>query len=210
MFPKSWGRIIVWFSRLGFAGWLVFEFLNWVGVLHVPLSFTWLGLMFTVLFVWVAVELISRWLGHRTGSGLSAGIYVVAFAGISMDALGDVMLWYITFDWYDQIAHALAGGVGAGLVSFNVLWRFHQAGHVQLSPSLSAFFAWTIANLTGAFYEIEEYLEDVITGGNRLGDGPDTANDLMLNLIGSAVALFIASFILRRRRKPLPDQPTQP
>lgn len=56
---------------------------------------------------------------------------------------------------------------------------------------------WNLANAVlvvsffGALYEIEEYLEDFFTASMRLGDGPDTANDIMLNVIGAAVAVVI-------------------
>ena len=44
--------------------------------------------------------------------------------------------------------------------------------------------------LFAVLYEIEEYSEDFFYGTNRLGDGPDTANDLMLNLIGGAIIIL--------------------
>lgn len=51
-------------------------------------------------------------------------------------------------------------------------------------------------------YELEEYVEDLLTGSNRLGDGFDTANDLMLGLFGAMLgALVILKLpILTRKR----------
>jgi uncharacterized membrane protein YsdA (DUF1294 family) len=40
--------------------------------------------------------------------------------------------------------------------------------------------------IVAVLYEVEEYLEDFFTLSQRLGDGPDTANDMMVNLIGGA------------------------
>jgi len=50
-------------------------------------------------------------------------------------------------------------------------------------------------------YEIEEYLEDYFTGSHRLGDGLDTAEDLMFNIVGGLVVLSIIVIYLKIKEK---------
>lgn len=190
-------------SRFGLAGWIVVEVLNWIGVLHFHLSFTWAGLVITASFIWIVIELLSRAVRRRTGKGLTAWVYLLGFVGISLDALGDILRWYITFHYYDKVLHTISGGFGVGIIALNVLWRLRQAGRLTISFPFVGFFSWTSASLVGTLYEIEEYLEDVInhTPGRRLGDGPDTASDLLWNVVGSGVMILIVTFVLWRRQR---------
>ena len=50
--------------------------------------------------------------------------------------------------------------------------------------------------LFGDFYEIEEYLEDRLYHGRqvRLGGGPDTADDLLFNLVGGVAVGLVYLF----------------
>ncbi len=183
--------------RCGFAGWIIFELLNWLTILHFTLDFSWLGLVLTATFVWVSIELISKNLRKKTGSGFPWVVYLVSFAGTSWDALGDVGHLYSRFSWYDQAAH-FAGGASLGLIFFMYLWRLHSSRIITLTPGLMGFLAWSAANIIGVFYELEEYTESVLVHNNRLGDAFDTPNDLMWNIIGSLIVIVIASRYVRR------------
>ncbi|MFA5135409.1 MAG: hypothetical protein WC505_06525 [Patescibacteria group bacterium] len=180
--------------RLGFAGWISFELLNYAGVLDFTLDFTWLGLFVTAFFVWLAVEFVSYRVKKSTGNPLPWFVFAGALFSVSFDALGDTMHWYNKFDWYDQAGH-LCGTAMAALLSFNALWLLKKSGKIALSPWLVGLFAFTIASTLGVFYELEEYIEDLITGGNRFGDGPDTGNDMLLNTIGAFSTVIIAVIV---------------
>lgn len=190
---------LIWFARVGFIGWLLFELLNLVKILHFTLDFSWLGLMLTGGFIWAAIEISSRRLLLSVGQGLPWVVYIVGLFGTSWDALGDIAHFYNQFDWYDQVAH-FNGGMTPALIFFFIFTLLVRRGKLSIGPKLLAFFAVASANVLGILYEIEEYLEDVFFHTNRLGDGPDTANDLMLNLIGSVIAVLIASYYVYRLR----------
>lgn len=66
-------------------------------------------------------------------------------------------------------------------VALRLKWRCPRAVTYGLALGASTIFA--------VLYEVEEYLEDYFFQTNRLGDGPDTANDLMLNLFGGALLI---------------------
>lgn len=191
--------------RIGFGGWIVFELLNWLNILHFELDFTWLGLVLTSSFVWVTMEVISAKLKKNTGKGLPWYVFGIGLLGISFDALGDVAHWYSQFDWYDQIGH-FNGGAMTTLVFFFVLYRMVQADKIRLGPKLLGFLALCGGTLLGVLYEMEEYIEDVVTGGNRLGDGVDTANDLLLNTLGALFIVLIAVKIVKRHTERSEDE----
>ncbi|MBU0963868.1 hypothetical protein KKC06_02410, partial [Patescibacteria group bacterium] len=94
----------------------------------------------------------------------------------------------------------------AALLMFFVLWRLNQAGRIKIGKKLLGFMAITGSAFFGVLYELEEYLEDVFTGGNRLGSGVDTANDMMWNTIGALIVVLIAVKILRSRHSEEPAQ----
>ncbi|MBU0598518.1 hypothetical protein KKF61_06060 [Patescibacteria group bacterium] len=191
--------------RAGFAGWIIFELLNWAGILDFTLDFTWLGLVVTAVFVWAALEIVSARLKKTTNRTLPWIVFFACFFSISFDALGDVAGWYSRFVWYDQVGHTL-GGAMAALLMFFVLWRLNQAGRIKIGKKLLGFMAITGSAFFGVLYELEEYLEDVFTGGNRLGSGVDTANDMMWNTIGALIVVLIAVKILRSRHSEEPAQ----
>jgi uncharacterized membrane protein YjdF len=65
--------------------------------------------------------------------------------------------------------------------------KWQHPGYVTL------FMAYMTSVLFAVLYEMQEYLEDVFSGSHRLGDGPDTANDLLLNLIGGLVTVLLVT-----------------
>lgn len=197
MTKGSMNKILTNVMRIGFAGWIVFEFLNLIDVLHFTLDFTWFGLMITGGFVWAAMEVISAKLKKATGKPLPWYVFAVGLAGISLDALGDVSHWYMKFEWYDQVGHA-NGGAMTALVFFFIFYRMLEADKIKLGPKLLGFMALCGGTLLGVMYELEEYIEDIFTGGNRLGSGIDTANDLMWNTIGGLIVVIIAVRIIKK------------
>ena len=184
--------------RLGYGGWIIFDLLNWVGVLNFTLDFSWLGLVITSGFVWGVIEFTSAKLKKSTGQTLPWIVYFGGLFSVSMDALGDIAHWYSAYEWYDQMTHALGGGMAA-LIAFFVFWRLNQAGNIRVGEKLLGFMAFTTTAFLGVLYELEEYIEDVFTGGNRLGTGVDTANDMMWNTIGALVVVIIAAKIVNRK-----------
>lgn len=184
-------------SRLGFIAWLTFEILNWLQVLHFTLDFTWRGLIMTSAVVWGMVEIVSALTKRWTGKPLPWFVFFGALFSTSVDAIGDIEHWYIQFDWYDQMAHALGGGMAALLVFF-VFWQLVHAGKIFVGKKLAGFMSFSAAAFLGVCYELEEYIEDVITHGNRLGNGVDTANDLMWNTIGAVAVVVVLVALVKQ------------
>lgn len=176
--------------RTAIGGLLGFEYLNYLGVLHYTLTFSWLGLLLTGLSMWLLVELASLVLKAKIGSPLPWPAMLFGAGGIYVDAVGDIGKYFARFGSYDQFAHFTITGLVAGLFVW-FFWMLQKHGHFPAGSFFLVATAFLVANLLGMLYEIEEYLEDYFTGSHRLGDGPDTANDLLLNLLGAFFACGI-------------------
>lgn len=166
-----------------FLGLILFEFLNLIGFLNIPLDFSWFGLIITASFVWLVIELLIYKLKKQQ--------YLVTILGLSflvvfLDALGDICHFYSNFGMYDKFLHLLAGVVIAFLI-------FILTKDLFRNRRLHSVFVLGFANLFAVLYEIEEYLEDVFIHHRplRLGTGPDTADDLLMNLVGALFIIFV-------------------
>lgn len=165
------------------------ELLGGLRLLPLRAEFTWKGLLLQSLAAIVVFELL-YWIVRRYKLNYVVGYSALAFAVlIAIDAVGDIGHLYGAFMWYDQVVHAL-GGFVAGLGATSTLTAVHtrlrgpeSLMHLELLLSGLAF-----ATMLATLYEITEYAEDYLTGSHRLGDGFDTANDLVLGMLGGLIA----------------------
>lgn len=185
--------------RLFFAGLITFELLNFFEILDFTLDFSWFGLVVTATFVWISFEIVSHIFQRRQYDTLYLHIALL-FATIStyLDALGDILRFYSTYQWYDNIVHFL-GGLICAFGVWVILNSLNKNKKIQLGKLGISFFSISAATFLTVLYEIEEYLEDVFTGSHRLGDGPDTANDLLLGIIGAIIIVSILEFVYHQR-----------
>ncbi len=174
------GRVVIAFL-------ILFELLNLAGILKFTLDFSWLGLLATSVGSLIVIEVLA----------LSPLPYFLAAIGLWLDALGDVAHLYGRFGWYDQFMHLVGGGIVMA-ASLSLLKKHGQKYALPLV--LTIFLALGFVALFGDLYEIEEYLEDRLYHGRqvRLGDGPDTADDLMWNLAGGA-AVGVIYFLISKK-----------
>ncbi len=179
-------------SRILLGALIIFELLNEFGFLHFSLHFTWFGLSVTAIVIWAGLEIISYFLKALCSKPLTGWAFLLASFSVYVDALGDILNFYGRFGWYDQIAH-FSGGMSAGAIILYILMALACGNKLKLGNFGLGFFSLMVANFLGVLYEFEEYFEDYFTGSHRLGDGPDTVNDIFLNTLG---AFLIISLIL--------------
>ena len=187
-------------SRLLFGGLVLFELLNQFDLLHFSLDFTWLGLALTSIIAWFFIEGASYLLKKTSGQPMSGLIFLIALIAVYVDALGDILHFYARFSWYDALAHSIGGAAAAGLIFF-IIWTLGQSKKIKIGVLGTGFVSLTTVSFLGGLYEIEEYLEDMFTGSHRLGDGPDTANDLLLNTLGALFIIGLITIYLYKRHK---------
>lgn len=199
------GKGIRWAARVGFLLLFVFEQLNHHQILHVPLEFTWLGLILTLCPVIIGIELLSLFLRRVLQIQLHWVIWPMALAGVCVDAFGDIFHWYQTYLWYDRMAHAFGSMVAATIFS-TVFWDISEKREWHYPVIFNVLFAFTTTVTVGVFYELEEYLEDHLHNTNRLGNGPDTANDLLMNTAGALLMTFLVAFFRWLWKRVFPKQ----
>jgi len=187
-------------ARLFLGGLFLFESLNQFGILHFTLDFTWFGLMITLMVAWLVIEAVSVYIKKACGYFLPAYCMLLVTAGIYLDALGDISGFYGQFGWYDQLAHFIGGAAAAGVL-FSIIWCLNSRCKIKMGLWGLGFYSLTLASFFGVLYELEEYFEDLFRETNRLGDGPDTVNDLFLNIIGALVVIIIIIISIYIRAK---------
>lgn len=169
-------------ARIILLSLIGFESLNFFGFLPYATYFSWLGLLVTSIGALAVIEMI-YYAFKREGVILPTLPYLVSGVSLWLDALGDVAGLYGKFGWYDQAAHIIGG---AAIMSVAIAMFSQYRERHKISLALMLFISISFVGLFGSIYEIEEYLEDRYYHGEqkRLGDGPDTANDLLVNLMG--------------------------
>ncbi|MBI4133165.1 hypothetical protein HY478_00975 [Candidatus Uhrbacteria bacterium] len=194
--------MIRWFVRVAFFALILFEIANYVRVLHFTPNYTWFGLLVTSLVVFVGIECGAVILRRKARVTLPWAVWPLALAVVALDAFGDIFHFYSRWSWYDQFGHFL-GSLVTMVVIFSALIaieRTHGWQHPRhVNPLLALGLSMTLAIL----YEIEEYLEDYFGLSHRLGDGPDTANDLAMNLLGALTVVLVITFFRYAHRRHL-------
>jgi hypothetical protein len=158
--------VMKYLFRAAFLALFLFELANALGILHIDLSYTWLGLMVTLLIVFLVMEAVHRSFQHQGHPGLHWNVWLLGFSSIFIDALGDVFDWYHQFSWYDQAAH-LTSSAFLCLVVFQIIHVYAKARSLSYSNHLKILLASLGSVTAGVVYEIEEYLEDWFTGSSR-------------------------------------------
>jgi uncharacterized membrane protein YjdF len=197
---KRFDSILRMIARLGFLMLLIYELLAWAGVIESSLSYTWRGLVVTLLAVWFFMEVISFWLKKKRGGPILGIVFLLPLLSIFVDALGDIHHWYVTYTWYDQVAHFTGGGSTVVLL-WNIMFRVVREEVRLWQPWIVYQLAFGFTIFIGVMYEIEEFTEDVIFHSNRLGDGPDTVDDLLLNCLGALTYLAIVALVRKIRNR---------
>lgn len=179
---------------------LVFEYLNHLKILHFNLQFTWIGLMITMSAIWITLELAFFWMRQKCNYARYGYLLFIATLGVYIDFFGDILSLYNRYSWYDQTAHFIGGAAG-GIIVLEIIKIINDCHKIKLKFSGISFFSWMTAGFLCLLYEIEEYLEDFYTGSHRLGDGFDTANDLMLGIWGALAIITIFWLYYKRKEK---------
>ena len=178
-------------------GLLLFELLNFLGILNYQVEFTWIGLIITILLIFIGLQIVMHYSEINFGVSLGNRIWLIVLIGIYLDAFADMFNLYTRFIWFDQAVHFNAG-VLICLVLFWFIGNIEKTKRIRLPLWLKNLYIFSATLTLGVLYEIEEYLEDVFTGSNRLGSGMDTANDLVMAGLGCFLTLFILEVIFKK------------
>jgi len=190
-------------ARILLLSLIGFESLNFLGVLPFATYFSWIGLLVTSVGALIVLEVV-YYLFRKSRVILPTLPYIISSISLWFDAFGDVARLYGKFGWYDQAAHIIGG---VAIMSVAIAMFAHYREKHKISLALMLFISISFVGLFGSVYEIEEYLEDRYYHGEqkRLGDGPDTADDLLMNFLGglaggAAYAYFSRKLDIKTRK----------
>lgn len=189
-------------TRFGFVSLFVFELGNFLNLLPFEPDYTWLGLMLTLGFVFGAIEGLDVVFRRTSGSALPVLVWPLTLSAVTIDALGDTLHWFTRFSWYDQVAHFGITALAVGVV-FYILSTGLAGGGLQLSRGVRLGLAYVIVLALGSVYEVEEYVEGRLFGTNRSGGDLDTANDMLMNLLGASLVVVLTLVWQYRKRLPM-------
>ncbi|MBU0731792.1 hypothetical protein KKC88_02830 [Patescibacteria group bacterium] len=179
---------------------ILFELLNFFKILNFELEFTWLGLVITSCVTWLIIELLNSWFRKITKKQLPLWGLLIIIVLLYLDALADMFHFYSAFSWYDQFLH-FASGIAIAANLLYVFWELQKAKVFKMGLVGTTTLTLCVSVMFGVLYEWEEYFEDLIFGSNRLGDGRDTANDLMLCFLGGIIVFAAVNLFYKYKLK---------
>ncbi len=170
-------------------------------MLSYRVDYTWFGRLFSTIAIFSILQLLDWLFRRKLDTPLPLAVWALTGILLLFDFIGDIFSFYTRWMWYDQVAHFISGPlvVASLLITLEAVrsqarWNTPRLVTYGLTIGISTIFA--------VLYEIEEYLEDYFFGTHRLGDGPDTVNDLMLNLLGGCVLIaFVISYRAIKARR---------
>lgn len=187
-------------TRILFAFLIIFELLNHWHILDFELDFTWLGLFITAVACWVILELTNSLFCKATHRHLPWFILLIGAGFVYADALADILHLYQNFDATDKILHFSAGLYIASTLNY-IFYYLEKAKMFKMAPFGISLMSICFTTMFAVFYELEEYFEDIIHQTNRLGSGPDTANDMMLAFLGACLVALIINIYFKYFKK---------
>jgi hypothetical protein len=194
----------LWPARIILVIIIVVEALGAVNILPIETEFTWKGLLLQSVVVLFLIEAVSKYVERKNFDiAIGPAAFLITLQ-IAVDATGDMAHLYGRFIWFDQLLH-FTGGFVITFLTTGMYRALFEKQRVMPLPRGEIIISGLGVGMIGAMiYEGEEYLEDLLTGSHRLGDGFDTADDIVFDLLGGLLAavLVVGIPMLTTRRHP--------
>ena len=191
-------------ARVGLAGWLVFDVLNLIGVLHIQIDFSWLSMLVIGLGAWLGIELFATFLTQHNLPTLPWCFDLLAFAGVTWNIIDALAYSAIRPGWYDSLVHALSAAAVASVFYF-IFHQLRQSGSIIVPPRTLGFFAFVMTILFCVLYKFTEYFDTILSHDGRLGSGVSgglhTDGGFFWNVIGAALFTYTAVCVTRWRQR---------
>jgi hypothetical protein len=115
---------------------------------------------------------------------------------ILLNSISHHLYWYWQSGWIDSVAHFF-GGLGTTLL---FLWFYFYSGLITPAAKVKIIFFSSLfyVLIVGALWEIFEYKFGLVV--NSPGYLSDTFSDLIMDLIGGAVAFLMVRYMVIRWR----------
>lgn len=187
--------VLVW--RILFGALLAFEILVFLKLIPITPTFTTFGLLLTLGGVWIGVEYTYHLFKHKEYThSLPGWTTLLIPLTVYLDASGDFLHFYTIFPQYDAFLHFINPAIGCLWA-----WQFLHVLYPKVPTRFVLFASSMFMISASALYEVEEYLEDVLTGSHRLGTAWDTGNDLVMDMLGTLLSVILILLFLHHKQK---------
>ena len=119
--------------------------------------------------------------------------------GVWLDAMGNFYYFYSHYGWWDDFTH-FVGSLSVAIMLLYIFYHLNMKGFIKLGRFSLNLFVVSLTMLLVSFYEISEYLGDLLFNTHRIGERFDTASDLTYNLLGALAVTLIGILITRRKK----------
>ena len=177
------------FWKAGFSlliGLILFELLNAAKILDYTADYGWPTLIFINLEIIAGGKIIS-FLFKRKDCLLKLGpAFFAAAMLVYADSFGNILRLYPKILWYDRFSHFL-GGIAAALFFFSIAQALNRCGKIKANALWLFALTFSFSLSAAVFYELAEYIQDMIYASQRIGPGTDTVDDLFMHFLGTAI-----------------------
>ena len=160
--------------------------------------------MFTAILMF-AMTMIPFIVAQRLNIHLPWFVFFLIALSLWFHTAGYIQGYYVTYyPYYDKVVH-LVSGTAVALLGFIGVIFVDKIMKMNLRPVFILFFTIIFGVALGAFWEMYEFLVDMIFGGNLAGPMQISLNDTMLDMIfalaGSVIVALIGVFWFKHHRK---------
>lgn len=156
-------------------------------------------------FLMLGMTVIPFIVAKRMNFNLPWFVFFLVALALWIHTAGYVEGYYTTFyPYYDKMAHVVSGTAVAVLGFLGVIF-VDKYMKMNLTPVFIIFFTVIFGVALGAFWEMYEFLVDLIFGGSLAGPMQNSLNDTMLDMMfvfaGSIIVAILGVFWFKHHRK---------
>lgn len=156
----------------------------------------WLGAFggFAILLLSCAPAMIEHRLKLTLPVEFTLVTSIILYASF---ALGEARDFYEKIWWWDLALHGLSA-LMLGIIGFLIIYVFYMTNRIHVAAGWIATITFALAVTVGVFWEIFEFMMDLLFGLNMQKSGlADTMTDLMIDAAGAALAAILGYFYVK-------------
>jgi len=130
---------------------------------------------------------------------IPAWLCVMITVVILLHGFGVLMLTYDTLQYYDTLTHTASSIVVTFCVFFSLMCVQRYDGKIRLNKKWTAMMVFMIMMTFSTYWEIFEYIVDLLTGTCMQYSPFDTIRDMLCNTLGALIASWAMMCILKNK-----------
>ncbi len=118
-------------------------------------------------------------------------LIVMIYASLINHLIGDFLMFYTIYPWFDKVSHILSSSTVAIIVFMFLVMGDHYIRSISIPVKLMPYLVVTTASLLGVIWEIFEWFAGYM-GVEMQFCLEDTVYDLVTNFIGASLAAYVS------------------